>query len=95
MRVVTRLMRLLPPDGEIRQASISRVWYDREEVGRVLWSYARSIAAESGNAIGTQYDARGPLQVLVPLRPWTPKGQVSVAVRSPVQLSEDRFLAPP
>jgi hypothetical protein len=66
MRVITRLARLIPPDGEIRQASISRIWCSdsrwagREEVARALWSFARAIAAESGNAIGLQFDARSP-----------------------------------
>jgi GNAT superfamily N-acetyltransferase len=97
MRVVTRLLRLMPPDGEIRQASISRIWYGagRDDVARALWTYARALATEGGNAIGTQYDTRSPLRTLVPLKPWTPKGQVSVAVRSPVRLSEDRILSPP
>jgi GNAT superfamily N-acetyltransferase len=97
MRLVTRLLRMMPPDGEIRQASISRIWFaaGRDDVARALWTHARAIAAEGGNAIGTQYDARSPLRKLVPLKPWTPKGQVSVAVRSPVHLSEDRILSPP
>jgi hypothetical protein len=32
---------------------------------------------------------------VIPLKPWTPKGQTSVAVRSPVRLSEARLLSPP
>jgi GNAT superfamily N-acetyltransferase len=97
MRVITGLLRLMPPDGEIRQAGLSRVWYraGREDVARVLWAHARALATESGNAIGTQFDARSPLRKFLPLKPWTPKGQVSVAVRSPVRLSEDRLLSPP
>jgi hypothetical protein len=97
MRLVTRLLRLMPPDGEIRQASISRIWYldGREDVAHALWSYARAIAADSGNAIGMQFHTRSPLRALVPLKPWTPKGQVSVGVRSPVRLSADRILSPP
>ena len=40
-------------------------------------------------------DPRGPLRTVIPVRPWTPQGQLSVAVRSPVPLSEERLLAAP
>ena len=60
-----------------------------------LWGHARHIAAENGTAIGTQFDPRGPIAGLVPVRPWTPKGVTVVAVRSDIRLSEDRLLSPP
>ena len=42
-----------------------------------------------------QFDPRGPLSQIARVRPWTPKGEIAVAVRSPVRLSEERLLAPP
>jgi hypothetical protein len=61
----------------------------------VLWAHARGAAADSGNALTTQYDPRSPLAAVIPTRAWTPATQVSVAVRSPMPLSEDRLLSSP
>jgi GNAT superfamily N-acetyltransferase len=97
LRALNRIVRVLPSSGELRQASVSRLWFapGREDVGRALWADARGAAADSGNALTTQYDARSPLAAVIPTRAWTPKTQVSVAVRSPVPLSEDHLLSPP
>ncbi|MBA3717825.1 MAG: GNAT family N-acetyltransferase [Actinobacteria bacterium] len=97
LRALNLMVRLLPREGVLRTASVSRLWHapERADVGRALWAYGRSAAAGTSNAIGTQFDPRGPLGQLVPMRPWTVKGRLAVAVRSPVRLSEDRLLAPP
>lgn len=96
MRALNLILRVIPRDRELRANGLSRTWYlpDREDVARALWGHARSLAAETGNAIGTQFDRRGPLSKVLPVRPWTPKAALTVAVRSPVRLSEDRLLAP-
>ena len=97
LRVLNLFVRVLPRDGELRQASLSRIWYapGRDDVARALWAHARATSRQSGNGIGTQFDPRGPLRALIPLKPWTPKGVTSVAVRSPVRLAEERLLSPP
>jgi GNAT superfamily N-acetyltransferase len=97
LRALNRIVRVLPRSGELRQASVSRLWFapGRDDVGRALWAHARGAATDSGNAVTTQYDQRGPLAAVTPTRAWTPKTQVSVAVRSPTPLSEDRLLSPP
>jgi len=97
LRTLNFALRLLPSNGELRQSSISRVWFKagRDEVARVLWAHARSQAASYGTAIGTQFDPRGPLRRLVPVRPWTPKGHVAVAVRSDREVPENALISPP
>jgi GNAT superfamily N-acetyltransferase len=97
LRALNRIVRVLPRSGELRQASVSHAWFapGREDVGRVLWAHARGAAADSGNALTTQYDPRSPLAAVIPTRAWTPATQVSVAVRSPMPLSEDRLLSSP
>jgi hypothetical protein len=72
------------------------VWFppDREDLARALWAFARAAAAEAGNAIGSSFDPRGPLRAFFPVKPWTPKGVLTLAIRSPVELSEERLLAP-
>ena len=50
----------------------------------------RTVAESSGGLVGA-----APIARLVPTRPWTPKGVVSPAVRSPVRLSEEALLSPP
>ena len=97
LRALNLVVRVLPRDGDLRPSSIALVWYarGREDVGRALWASARSLAAETGNAIGLQFDRRSPLAPLFKVRPWTPKGELSVAVRSSVRLDEDRLLSAP
>jgi hypothetical protein len=97
IRALNVLLRVIPPDRELRSNGLSRVWFapGRDDVAQALWQHACSLSAASVNAIGTQFDTRGPLRKVFPLRPWTPKGEVSVAVRSPVPLDEERLLSPP
>ena len=97
LRALNLFLRVLPRDGDLRANTMSSIWWaqDRDDVARALWAHARSAAAESGNAVSTQLAPRGPLRKFVPLRPWTPQGELSIAVRSPVPLSEDRPLSAP
>jgi hypothetical protein len=97
LRALNLLLRVLPRDGELRASTLARVWYlpGRDDVARALWAHARSASAASGNAVSTQFDLRCPLRKLIPVRPWTPKATASVAVRSPLRLSEKRVLSPP
>lgn len=97
LRALNFFARILPRDGRLREVSISRFWYEagRADVGRALWAHARSLAAEAGNAVSMQFDPRTAIREVVRPRPWTPKGRVAVAVRSPVTLAEERLLSPP
>jgi GNAT superfamily N-acetyltransferase len=97
IRALNLFLRVIPADRELRSNGLSRVWFGpgRDDIAQDLWRHACSLSAATGNAIGTQYDARGPLGKVYPLRPWTPKGEITVAVRSPVPLPEDRLLSPP
>ena len=96
LRVLNVLLRLVPKGGELRAVLAGRLWHvpGRVDVGHALWAYARASAAERGfNTVSMQFDPRGPLAQFVPVRPWTPKGKLSVAVRSPVRLPEAGLLA--
>lgn len=95
LRALDLLLGVLPRDGELRASSLSCAWFlpAREDVARALWSFAGSIAAAAGNALSAGLDPRGPLRELVPMKPWTPKGRLALAIRSPVALSEERLLA--
>ena len=97
LRALNLLLRVIPRDNDLRANTMSSIWWEqgRDDVAHALWVYARSAAAESGNGIGTQFDARGPLRKFVPLKPWTPKGEISLAIRSPVPLSEERLISAP
>jgi hypothetical protein len=97
IRALNLFLRVIPKSRELRTNSMSGVWFapGRDDVAQALWRHASSLSAATGTAIGTQFDTRGPLRKIFPLRPWTPKGEISIAVRSPVRLSEDRLLSPP
>jgi GNAT superfamily N-acetyltransferase len=95
LKLVNLFVRFLPPGGEVRNSPVTRFWFEEREVGRVLWEYARFRGGEIGNAVGTQFDSRGPLAEIVHTKRLRPKGTLAVAVRSPVELSEERLLSPP
>ena len=95
IRALNLFLRVIPRDRELRSNGLSRVWFDNDQVAQDLWRHAGSLSTATGNVIGTQFDTRGPLRKVFPLRPWTPKGEISVAVRSPVRLDEERLLSPP
>jgi GNAT superfamily N-acetyltransferase len=95
IRALNLFLRVIPKNRELRSNTMSAVWFARDDVAQVLWRHACSLSAATGNAIGTQFDTRGPLRKVFPLRLWTPKGEISVAVRSPVPLDEERLLSPP
>ena len=95
IRALNLLLRVIPRDRELRSNGLSRVWFANDQVAQDLWRHAGSLSTATGNVIGTQFDTRGPLRKVFPLRPWTPKGEISVAVRSPVRLDEERLLSPP
>ena len=95
IRALNLLLRVIPRDRELRSNGLSRVWFVNDHVAQDLWRHAGSLSTATGNVIGTQFDTRGPLRKVFPLRPWTPKGEISVAVRSPVRLDEERLLSPP
>jgi len=97
LRALTAVTRTLPADGVIRAVAAARLWYrpGRLDVGRELWAHARAVSPDVGNTVSLQFDPRGPLSQIARVRTWTPKGEIAVAVRSPVRLSEQRLLAPP
>jgi GNAT superfamily N-acetyltransferase len=95
LRVITSVLRMLPPGGELKEIATSRFWFERDDVGVSLWEYARAQGGEHANSLSTQFDPRGPLSAVVRVKPWTPKGKAVVAVRSPVPLDEERLLSPP
>jgi predicted N-acetyltransferase YhbS len=98
LRALNVVARIIPKDGVIRNVSVARLWHapGRADAGRALWSHACATPGSArANAVGTQFDPRGPLAKLVSIKPWTVKGKLSVAIRSPVRLDEERLLAPP
>jgi predicted N-acetyltransferase YhbS len=95
LRLLNVFLRFLPPGGEVRNSAVTRFWFEGPEVGRTLWDYARFRGAEIGTAVGTQFDSRGPLAQIVRTKRLRPKGTLAVAVRCPVELSEERLLSPP
>jgi GNAT superfamily N-acetyltransferase len=95
LRLLNLVLRLMPPEGELKETGTSSFWFERVEIGRSLWAFARAKAAERTNTVGTRFDPRGPLSAVINVRPWTPKGKIAIAVRSPVTLDEERLLSPP
>jgi GNAT superfamily N-acetyltransferase len=95
LRLANALTHFIPPDGEVRTSSVSRFWFEDQDVGKALWEHARFRASATGTAVATQFDARSPTAQFVRVKPWVPKGKLSLAVRSPVTLSEERLVSPP
>src|SRR5699024_8317747 len=97
VRVASRLLRVVPPDGVMRNVLLDKVWFapGHAHAARRLWDEARWRMRGTGTAVVGTYDPRGPLREVLSTPPWIPTTSFTLAVRSPVPLDPDRIFDPP
>lgn len=95
LRVLNRLLRLVPPDGVSKGLTITKVWHAPGQV-RAARYLVESICWQWRDRATTalaQVDLESPLVRAFPLRPWTPAPRLSVVPTGPVALSPERCIA--
>jgi GNAT superfamily N-acetyltransferase len=96
MRVASRLLRLLPPDGVVREVLAERLWFapGQAAAARHLWEGVRWQWRGRGTTLMAFFDPRGPLPGVIRQPLWVPRGRSTLALNAPVPLREETLLSP-
>ena len=95
MRLMNKVLHVLPPDFVIRDVSVSGLWYesDQRQAAQVLWEMMRWICKDQGTNIAVSLDARDPGLDLIVLKPWhQPRPKITIALHAPTALSREPLL---
>lgn len=96
IRLINRLIRLIPPDGELREAWIDKFWFADGglEAARSLWETVRWQWRDRANVVVIPFDPRSPLAAVCYLPFWRPRGVFTMAVSGPRPMDERRLIHP-
>jgi GNAT superfamily N-acetyltransferase len=95
LRVLNKLVHLLPPDFTLRDVSVSGLWYEPSQIkiGAYLWEMLRWECRDQGTILATGFDARDPALNVVTLKPWNqPRPKITFAIHGPTPMRRDRLL---
>ena len=94
MRLVNRVIRVVPSNGAMEQLSLGWVWIREgaEEAARALFETIRWEARSRGNVLLATYDPRSPVRSMIRAPFWHPATEFSVAIRSPERIHPDRLI---
>jgi len=93
MKLLNRIFRVVPLDGELREIALSRVWYapGQERAARALLETVRWEWRDRGTSLMLGGDVRSPIMRLPGLMDRGGKELAGVAVRAPVPCAQDRL----
>ena len=95
LRILNRVMHLLPSDFTIRDIAVNGLWYETEQihVARFLWEMIRWECREQGTTIVATFDPRDPTRQVVMLRPWNqPRPKITIAIQGPNAMNREKLL---
>jgi len=96
MRIMNLLIPIVPRDGHMREASISRFWFrpGAEQAALQLWEALRWEWRERASTFMLWTDPRAPLAGLMKPPPFMPKSTGSLVIDAPIPLAEGRLVYP-
>lgn len=85
LRLINKLVRLVPPDGRMKQLAVLKAWFapGRLDALRFLWETIRWEWRDRGNTITFSYDPRSPFKGLFKTPPWIPQTNLTYAISEP------------
>ena len=95
LRILNKVVHLLPPDFTLRDITVSGLWYEsgQIEIGQYLWEMLRWECRDQGTILTASFDARDPAMNVVTLKPWNqPRPKITIAIHGPTPLQRDRLL---
>ena len=95
MRILNKVVHLLPQDFTLRDVSVSGLWYESRQitVAQFLWEMLRWKCSDQGNILATAFDSCDPAMDVVKLKPWNqPRPKITIAMHAPSLLDRDRLL---
>lgn len=96
IRAANLLLRVLPPDGVMRNLTVEHLWCapGRLDAAAALWEETRWSWRERGSNLLITIDGRDPVRGVLGLRPWTPATSFVTAVRAEPALDPARLVEP-
>jgi predicted N-acetyltransferase YhbS len=95
LRLLNKVLPLLPPDFNMRDVSVSGLWYESGQIkiGQYLWERLRWECRDQGTILATGFDLRDPAISVVTLKPWNqPRPKITIAIHGPTPLRRDRLM---
>lgn len=95
LRIINRLVHLLPKDFVIRDIAVTGFWYEpnQMEIAQHFWDMLRWHCKAYGTTMGISFDARDPTRNAVKLKPWhQPRIEIAYAINGPTPLDRARLL---
>ena len=95
MRVMNKLVHLLPPDFTIRDVSVIGLWYEEghAKTAQYFWEMLRWQCRERGTTLTAAFDVRDPTAQVISLKPWhQPRPKITVAIYAPRSLNREQLL---
>jgi len=95
LRVLNKVLHLLPPDFTMRDVSVSGLWYEpgQIKIAQYLWEMLRWECRDQGAILTGTFDIRDPAINVVTLKPWNqPRPKITIAIHALSPLQRDRLL---
>ena len=95
LRVLNKMIHLLPPDFTLRDVAVNGLWYEpgQIKIAQYLWEMLRWECRDQGTILTAGFDSRDPAIHVVKLKPWNqPRPKITIAIHGPTALERDRYL---
>jgi predicted N-acetyltransferase YhbS len=95
LRLLNRMIHLLPPDFTIRDIAVSGLWYESSQIkiARFLWEMMRWECRDQGTILAAGFDSRDPTRNVATLKPWNqPRPKITLAFHAPTLINRERLL---
>ena len=95
LRILNKVLHLLPSDFTIRDIAVSGLWYEPDQihVARFLWEMIRWECKEQRTTIIASLDPRDPTREVVRLKPWhQPRPKITIAIHGPTPINREKLL---
>ncbi|HXQ32818.1 MAG TPA: GNAT family N-acetyltransferase [Anaerolineales bacterium] len=95
LRVLNKVMRLLPPDFTLRDVSVSGLWYEsgQMKIAQFLWEMLRWEIRDQGTILTAAFDSRDPAMNVVRMKPWNqPRPKITLAIHGPTPIQRNQLL---
>jgi GNAT superfamily N-acetyltransferase len=94
LRLLNKVLKLIPPDGALKQLAISKVWFasDQLQAAQYLWETLRWQWRKKASTMTIYFDSRSPLAKVFRVPFWMPKSSLTLAVSSPILMQEAKLI---
>jgi hypothetical protein len=95
IRLMNKLLHLLPPDLTIRDVSVHGLWFEPGQfrAAQYLWEMMRWLGRDQGTTITTGFDTRDSTRRVVNVKPWhQPRPQITFALHAPQEIDRKKLV---